>query len=209
MKPTFLLAPLLLFAAACGIPLDESAQVINDPPQELFDELAAATTSTALASTDPQIILRLYWHDEADELVIVRRGLARQPTPDEALAALTQGPTEEELRADRTTFIQVNFESLLDPKFTEVEAGIATISVADEANLRNSVNPIIAAEIVCTMLQFRNVDGVEITDSAGKINLTDIGANPIEGAARLIHFDECLEPIVPTQVNETPPSTDG
>lgn len=180
---------------ACGLPAEESAQIIDDPRPELF-ETAPETPST----TEPPgetINLRLFWHTDRDILVVVNRAYSESPTIQEALDALTQGPSLEEQGRNPTTFIQRKFNVSLAPRSlsVNVESGEAVIQVADEALFREDTDRRIAAsEIVCTALQFRNIDSVTIVDSLGAIPLTDLDAEPIDGPAMAVHYDDCMPP---------------
>lgn len=193
---------------ACGIPAEESAQIIDEPRPELF-ETVPETTSTTEPPPGETVNLRLYWHTDRDILVIVNRAFSESPTIQEALEFLTQGPSLEEQGRNPTTFIQRKFNVSLAPRYLSLnlETGEATIQVADAALFREDTDRRIAAsEIVCTALQYKNIDSVTIVDSLGIIPLTDLDAEPIDGPAMAVHYDECMPPEVPVADAEQEPS---
>ena len=182
-----------MLLASCGIPTQDSAQVIDDAPPALFEDLPEPTVTTALNQA-PGIILRLYWHTETGVLVRFERPLAEQPVPDEALLGLAQGPSEEEQARDPSTVVQRRFVADPPPQFQGVSAeGTARLRVADGIREADDLR-LASAQIVCTALQFLLIDSVVLEDSLGDISLTDNDANPIEGPATAAHFGNCESP---------------
>lgn len=183
----------------CGIPAEDTAQIIDEPRPELFETIPE-TTSTTEPPPGETVNLRLYWHTDRDILVIVNRAFSESPTIQEALDALTQGPSLEEQGRNPTTFIQRKFNVSLAPRYLslDLETGEAIIQVADAALFRDDTNRRIAAsELVCTAVQYKNIDSVTIVDSLGIIPLTDLDAEPIDGPAMAVHYDDCMPPEVP------------
>ena len=207
-----LVLPLLLSAAACGIPTDQSAK-IEQFPEDLLEELPP---TTAIAEPQPEtnaILLSLYFHNDSDQLVRVRRAVGESPPINEALRLVVVGPTEEEQRVLAPSGVVVaQLPSNLDPRVSQIDDDdqIAYITVADEADFRNYQDRrLAAAELVCTPVQLIRVDGVYIQDSEGIISLTDLKARPISGPANASHYQNCLSPIPALTPSTTGPPTTG
>lgn len=183
--------------AACGIPTDESPQV-EAFPADLLKELPP-TTATPVPQPESEVdSLSLYFHDNNDQLVRVRRPIAPSPTINDALQFVVVGPSEEEQRLQAPAIVLPRLPSNLNPVVTSIEDGTAVITVADAADFRNDPNRLIAAaELVCTAVQYRDVDGVYIEDSEGTIPLTDLEASPISGPANASHYENCVPPPPP------------
>ncbi len=189
---------------ACGIPAEDTAQIIDEPRPELFETVPETTSTTQPPGA--AVNLRLYWHTDRDILVVVNRAYSESPSIQEALDVLTQGPSLEEQGRNPTTFIQRKFNVSLAPRYLSlnIETGEAVIQVADEALFReDSDRRIAASEIVCTALQFRNIDSITIVDSLGTIPLTDLDAEPIDGPAMAVHYDDCMPPEIPSAEDQT------
>lgn len=195
----------MLLTAGCGVPTQESAQVINDAPPALFEDLPEPTVTTTPQNPGPGIILRLYWHTETGVLVRFERPLSEQPVPDEVLVNLAQGPTEEEQARDPSTLVQRRFVADPPPQFLGVNGeGTARLRVADGIRETDNLR-LAAAQIVCTTLQFTLIDSVILEDSQGDIPLTDNDANPIEGPAMASDFGDCEPP--PITLGDGAPGT--
>ncbi len=191
------------FAASCGIPTNRSPQV-EAFPDDLLQELPPTTaTPTAQPESDTSA-LSLYFHDRNDQLVRVRR--VQAPAINEALQLLVAGPTEEEQLQYLPALILSRLSSNLNPRVSRIDDDrTAYITVADEADFRNDPNRRLgAAELVCTALQYRLVDGVYIEDSQGIIPLTDLEAVPISGPTNATAYENCQpQALAPTTTSST------
>ncbi len=200
---------LILSAAACGIPTDQSA-TIEQFPEDLLDELPPTTAVADLQPESDVILLSLYFHNGNAQLIRVRRPVTESPPINDALQLVVDGPTEEEQRAFAQSIVLARVPSNLNPRVARIDDADRTayITVAEEADFRNDPDRrLAAAELVCTAVQFIRVDGVYIEDSQGSISLTDLDARPIIGPANASHFENCQSP-VPTPPITTVPDRD-
>ncbi len=172
-----------------------AAVVIQDVPYEL--------TGTSLATVPPVVepegpfTLTLYFISEADEsLISVERNREQPPQLQEAINALSAGPTEAELALAP---MRARFSESLNPVVSAPTAGLVVITVSDEAQLRDSSNRLPAQVLVCTLTQFEGVNAVQLRDSRGPIQLAGANAESIESEfARRENYNDCLA----TDVNE-------
>ncbi len=196
---TTALVGVMASAAACGLPEQDQAQVINDLPADVL-----AVTSTTLSApvevvSDAPFEVALYWHesDQGGRLIRIVRQRTTPPTPQEAIEQLIVGPTEQEL-ADTENFNLFGPNTgLRDEQLAPVvgvpEAGIVTVSVSGTGfrDLPNKANA--AAELVCTLTEFDNIDGVIVRDLQPEpIGLVGTNSESIEGPARRENFDGCI-----------------
>lgn len=192
-----------LGTSGCVLGEDEAAAPLDSVPEDLLSPTTAvATTTTTEAPDDTGFTLDLYWHVNQGEgqraLVKVSRPIAEPANAQAALAELVAGPTEAEVSefAELGTLFPL-VDELLAPRLDIVD-GTATVTVADEFELReNDASKIpVAEELVCTLTTFDTVLGVTVVDSAGQIPLTNRAAETITGRAERDDYgcEETLEP---------------
>ncbi len=189
---------------SCGVPTHD-AEVIAGVPDDVQGSLASSSTTTPL-DEDESVGVRFYFHDENERMVRVVRRYPEPPRFQDTLRTLLEGPRDDE--QNPPTFIQAAGTPALEPTFIDLdrETGTAFISVADDAGFREDENRrIAAAEIVCTAVQYDNVQGIVISDSQGPIPLTDLGAQPIDGAATAADYDDCVTQLPAPAPTTTPP----
>lgn len=206
------MASIGLIGAACGIPTQESAEVLPDLPESL---LAATTSTIAVAEDESRYELALFWHDGQGRLRRIVRPTSLEPTPQEAVDALLGGPTAEENAANPAELIALDpglGDLELDPVVNAPVDGIMTIDVGDTdfRELDNKRNA--AAELVCTLTQFTGVAGVLVSDSQpDPVVLVGSNSEAIEGPATRAHFGDCLtveEGPSPETTTSASPTTD-
>lgn len=210
---------LALLAAACGIPTEETVEVL---PQTGHEELLQGTTSTT--EPPPELldaqfrIVSLYYIGIDSKLEVVERPMARPITGSELLGALETGPAPDEMVAyEELGILTTLLPTGLNGQFTErnEETGVQPVVVDSAAELRlldDENRRIIVSQIVCTVLALNQPDifGVEISDGEGPIPLTDNNAEPIQGPAELEDFNECRTGTDErAELAATPTSEDG
>lgn len=199
---------------ACVVPEQESAQPISVPDDAFTTTTEAETPSTEPEEVSPVFALSLYWQFQdgtgATRLLRVRRNQESLASPQEALAALVDGPTAEE-REEReesgSFFPQVS--AVLSPVVGEPnENGVVRVTIADESGFReNDLDKIpVAEELVCTLTSLPSVNGVVIADSLGEIDLPDRESQPIIGAAARANYncDQVLDEVELPALGTTP-----
>lgn len=185
-------ASILLGCTTAG---GNAAVVIQDVPYEL--------TGTSIATVPPAIEpqgpfkLTLYFISEEDEsLISVVRNREQPPQLQEAIDALSAGPTEAELALAP---MRARFSESLNPIVSAPTAGLVVITVSDQAQLRDSSNRLPAQVLVCTLTEFDGVNAVQLRDSLGPIQLAGASAESIESEfARRENYNDCLA----TDVNQ-------
>ncbi len=208
------LVAVVMVATSCVIPEQESAQPISVP-----DDVFVTTTEPEVVTTEPEEVspvfaLSLYWQFQdvagATRLLRVRRNQESLASPQEALAALVDGPTAEE-RSEReevgSFFPRVS--AVLSPVVGEPnENGVVRVTFADESGFReNDLDKIpVAEELVCTLTSLPSVNGVVIADSLGEIDLPDRESQPIIGAAARANYncDQVLDEVEIPALGTTP-----
>ncbi len=201
--------------AACSIPSNDSAQPLENAPEDLLAVTTTIAGDPAVASEDTYEI-QLYWH--ADQVVLGRiaRSILEPPTPQIVLDQLLTGPTPEENAAKNPQIFQLD-AALADiglaPVVTGPDvAGVVTVTFASTtfrdatADKRNAT-----AEMVCTLTELEGVTGIVVQDTQPQpIPLPDISTQTIDGPAMRANFNECAVPEPPPglEVDETT-STSG
>lgn len=192
----------VFLTAACGLPSEENAQIIAS--EEVDYELLGTTTSTTSTTVNdlPVFVVRLYWHTTGESrLRSVTRGKDAQPAPGATLIELVAGPTVGELEANPE--LQSQLDPSMEPELLKQEDGAFRIRIqrlADEALTTDQ-----AAEFVCTVTQFAEINSVTIVDAEDTpFGLSGLGAVPIIGPARPSDFGDCIEePLLVEQIDET------
>lgn len=199
-------AGLLATGAACGVPIDEEARVLDHEGHEEVLAGASTTTSTTVPEDDP-FVVTLYFVGQDDKLEVVERPYSEPPLINDVLANLEEGPTPDELDLFQETV--GNLKTLIPPGLSaelngrDEDRGVQFILVDPEAMLRQLLDdePPIARvavkQIVCTVLQLPTledlgIDGVEIYDGEELLPLTDDAAQPLAGPATLGAFSNCV-----------------
>jgi hypothetical protein len=209
-----LFAACTLAITGCGIPLDEEAQPLSTAEGRRSEIITGITTSTSSSTVAPDesvpepALVSLYFIG-AGELETVEREVA---DVNRALEALIENPEPDE-RPDLVeaeillqTFIPPEMNPI--PRGKDDERGVQRVQVsADEVSgLRGILqeNPdtgrLIVSQLVCTVLNLVDVNGVEIYDSdplvdgepPAPIPLIDNSAQTIERPANEDDFGGCL-----------------
>lgn len=214
LLPTGLVGGLLL-TAACGLPEQDQAQVLDGVPIDLLAVTSTTSAELAEVEADAAFELVLYWHDSDQGGRLIRnvrqRGTA--PTPQEAIEQLIAGPTEQEVAETESLIFGPNTgltDEQLAPVVGEPAEGIVTVTVAGTAfrELPNKANA--AAELVCTLTEFENIDGVIVKDlQPDPIGLVGANSESIEGPARRENFDDCVPANPPPEGEETTTTSEG
>ncbi len=211
-----LVVSFLVLAAACGLPEQDEARVIDDLPD---DVLAVTTTTTAPAVTiedDAPYELVLYWHesDQGGRLIRKVRQRATPPQPQEALDELIKGPTEPEVAETEGVDLFGPNAGLKDAENPTVgdpdAAGIVTVTVSGTAfrELPNKANA--TEELVCTLTEFTNITGVIVRDDQPEpIGLVGRNSESIDGAARRENFGDCVAAELPPETQESTTTAAG
>ncbi len=203
-----------VLAASCGLPEQDQAQVIDDVPDDVLAVVSTTSTAVAVEEDDAPFTLTLYWHEsDQGRLIQVSRPSDTQPTPLEALQQLREGPTNQEIAdtAGVLTFgpsagLRLTPDELA-PVLEGPVDGTLTIRVsgAEFRELPNKANA--AAELVCTLTEFDEIDGVTVVDDQPEpITLVGNNAEPIVGPATRANFGDC-EPFEVADDGPTPPTT--
>jgi hypothetical protein len=189
---------ILCVAAACGIPGQDSAQVVTDVPAGL---LAVTSTTAVAAQNQYPYELVLYWHAGQGRLVRVVRNVETPPTLQEAVDQLLAGPTQAE-NANPADFIQPDsgLTQLAPSVSSPDENGVVTVTVSPDSGFRNLDNKRqAAAELVCTITEFPGTTGVIVRDDQpDPIGLVGTNSEPIDGPANRSEFGDCLTDNPPT-----------
>ncbi len=184
---------------ACSIPSNDSAQPLENAPEDLLAVTTTVAEDPAVASEDTYEI-QLYWH--ADQVALGRftRSILEPPTPQIVLDQLLTGPTPEENAARNPQIFQLD-AALADiglaPLVTGPDAlGVVTVTFASTtfrdatADKRNAT-----AEMVCTLTELEGVTGLVVQDTQSQpIPLPDISTQTIDGPAMRANFNECAVP---------------
>lgn len=193
----------VLALAGCAIPVDGAARPVANPPTDLGN-----TTSSSVASgAVPDFSLELYFVNESDQLIRVRRPRDSLATAQDALTALAN-PTDEEITRYKAGLNSKLGPLVFHPAGPVSGSGVLAVKVEGEElrgfvdTAANRVNRIYA-QIVCTLTALDStVKAVQIVDGNGPIPVKVADApetRPISPA----DFNKCAT--APT----TPPTTTG
>lgn len=186
-------ASLLSITSACVLPQENAANTLEDIPPELFVSTTTIPISNEPEPEEPSFALSLFWHYEDGRLVEVPRQLDTPPTFENALTALVQGPTDEELLLDGG-IISRKVVDALGPVAVMTDNQVLVITVDDAYGFRDrdSDKVPITEELVCTLTGISGVTAIRIHDSQGEIDLSDFENQPITAAATRSDFGNCL-----------------
>lgn len=195
---------LLVVAAGCAIPVDSAARPVANPPSELGNTTSSSTTPNGL----PDFSLELYFVNESDQLVRVRRPRSTLATAQDALSALAN-PTDEEVARFKSGLNSKLGPLVFRPAAAITADGVLEVKV-DGEELRgfvdtaaNRVNRIYA-QIVCTLTVWNSdIHAVQIVDANGPIPVKVADApetRPIGPG----DFNKCAT--VPSPVTTTQPA---
>ncbi len=205
----------LLLAAACGLPEQDQAQVLEELPADLLAVTSTTSATPDEVELDAPFELALYWHDSDQGGRLIRKVRQRTtaPTPQEAIEQLIAGPTEQEVAETESLIFGPNTglrDEELAPVVGEPDGGIVTVTVSGNGfrELPNKANA--AAELVCTLTEFENIDGVIVRDlQPDPIGLVGANSESIEGPARRENFDDCMTANPLPEGEETTTTTVG
>lgn len=196
-----LIGLLVFLAVGCGLNTSSAPFDLDADELGMNDGLAAPLAAPDSESADSNTGY-LYLTDETEQLKLVSRQFRTTPTPQLILEALVQPPLANEI-AD-LGFLKTDLPSTLSPRHinTDLETGVITVAVSDEADLRTIARTDTArtqrifAQIVCSLDWYRidaetPVAGVIIEDSQGQIIATDTQLASITGAATTADFNNC------------------
>ena len=190
----------ILFLGSCGLDGEETARIIET--DDVDYELLGTTTSTTSTTVNdrPIFVVSLFWHTTGESrLRSITRGKDSPPAPGATLLELVAGPTAAELEDNPE--LQSRLDPSMEPELFQQEDGTYRIRIqqlADEALTTDQ-----AAEFVCTITQFAEIEAVTIVASDDSpFSLSGLGAVPIIGAARPSDFGDCAEEPLPGDVPE-------
>lgn len=208
--------PRMIFAAvavavlaACSIPIENRAQVIED--ETVAYGLLNTTTST-VTTTVPELptqTVSFFWHNNEGRLVIIVKGRDNIPDPGIVLAELVEGPQPADLE-ENPNLITV-LDSTMAPRLSGPDVnGVHRIQIDRLAEEALSTDQ--AEEFVCTATQFDAIERVEIIDSNGELfSLSGKGAVALDGPASAEDFGDCVPDPPPaddtTGTSEEEPTT--
>ncbi len=187
---------LTLAASGCAIPTDENARPVDDVPADLF-----ATTTTVVEAVEPdesEFTMTLFFYNDQQQLVLVRRPVEETPVLGEVLAALS-GLTEEELEEQpglRTTLLS---DSPLTVTEIDRTARVLTVSAGDTRYRELLVTESdrlqrIFGQVVCTMTAASgDVDRIRLVDPEGTIGVQNSqDGTVLEGPVGPQNVNDCL-----------------
>jgi hypothetical protein len=220
-----------LVLAACGVPTDGETRTLGTPPFGLLT--TSTTTPPSTVPLDEGFRLTLYWVAPNDEIVPGEPiGLPETPTFQEVVDLLTEGPPASgtngssassrpgsattappTMRTYITEGLNPEGEDVehraVGPLVIQVQDGMLDVLVADRFRDESQATPtrfrLAIAQLVCTVTQFENVDGVRFFDSRGQLTLVNLEQNPIEVATRG-NIGTC-DPMPPTTTTRAPTTT--
>jgi hypothetical protein len=199
-RGTSIAAACMLLLGACGLEGEENARVIaiDDVDYELLGTTTSTTSTTV--NDQPIFVVSLYWHTTGESrLRSIIRGKDSPPAPGATLLELVAGPTAAELEINPE--LQSRLDPSMEPELFQLDDGTYRIRIqqlADEALTTDQ-----AAEFVCTITQFSDIDAVTIIDAEDvPFSLSGLGAVPIIGPARSSDFGDCIEEPVPGETTD-------
>lgn len=186
-----------VLVAACGLPGQKEAQVIEEVQYELL-ATTTSTTSTTVADS-PIFVVSFYWHSAGDSrLRILNRPREDRPSASQTLVELAAGPSEEELETNPD--LQTLLNETMEPVLTQVDGDTYQIQIQRPAEEALTTEQ--AAEFVCTATQFREIGAVTIVGTDGiAFTLSGTGAVAIAGPAQASDFGDCQEEPLPVEVD--------
>jgi len=148
---------LVLIAAGCRVPDDSSPREIP-PDQVPFDLLAPSSTVPSVTSPVPTVDGTIYL-DVSERLVAVKRSVPAPLSLGTLLAALVQGPTQDEAAKGYTSSVGPQASVLS----TQVTDGTAVIDISDAFSGIGVQEQIVGlAQIVYTATELPGVQNVRI-----------------------------------------------
>lgn len=198
-----LVAVLATLAGACGVPIDDTVEVIDT---EEFAALTDPPTTTVTVEPVPALegdAFALYFINGTQELESVVRPFAEGTTLSGLVQALVEGPTADE---QVESVLVTRLQPIADPRIIGNEDGTLTVLLADEAEVRTDENlRSIFGQLVCTMGRLVGVDRVALEDSEGPIPFSP-GAGEPRPTVSIEEYGTC-EPEAPEA--EDPDTTEG
>lgn len=188
----------MFLLGACGLDGEQSARIIasDDVDYELLGTTTSTTSTTVI--DQPIFVVSLYWHTTGESrLRAVARGKDSPPAPGSTLLELVAGPTAAELETNPE--LQSRLDPSMEPELFQQDDGTYRIRIqqlTDEALTTDQ-----AAEFVCTITQFAEIDAVTIIGADDlPFSLSGLGAVPIIGPARSADFGDCIEEPLPGEI---------
>lgn len=201
LQRMFCVPPLLVLAtafglttASCVLPEDDEAGILQEIPEDLYTTTTAVPVTTEPEPEEISYELNLFWHDQDGRLLQIVRKLDAQPSIEDVLADLVNGPSEEEQLLDSAVNIIPRVVIGLEPIATMTENNVLVINVATDFELgaREDDKVLITEELVCTLTNLAGVSALRVFDGEGEIPLSGDGNRPIAGAAAPADFGDCL-----------------
>jgi hypothetical protein len=141
--------------AGCGVPPEREPRPI-DPPRGPFQALASTPPAATATGSIPE---RLFLVKDG-MLVAVTRRVEREPTVDELVADLLNGPTDSEGDAGITSAL-LGGQVISDVR---VDSGRASVELAEPIEGAARTDEVLAyAQLVCTLTARPDVSGVVFT----------------------------------------------
>ncbi len=183
----------LAAATGCSIPVDDVARPIDDAPVDLL--AVTTTTPEVVPEEEVEFVISLYFYDDLDQLVEVKRPTEESPPLVDVLAALVANTPEEQEEIPG-----IGTRLLADGSLRLVEAdtggtGIATVS--DDTNLYRDLQADrlqrVYSQIVCTLTKANSeLFTVQIVDEQGPIPVQSLlDASVIEGPVDPVQLNDC------------------
>ncbi|MEL7156596.1 MAG: hypothetical protein AAFN30_08355 [Actinomycetota bacterium] len=186
----------LLLLAACSVPTDERARAIDDAPAEVLE--GTTTTVEEISEDEVEFVVKLFFYNEQNQLLVVDRPSDEQPLLDDVLLSLVANTPEEQ-----DQYPGINTRLLATPpplRVFELNTDEGVLTVLDEGNQYRgfeTTNPErvqrVFSQVVCTMTEVRSdISAVRIIDGEGDIRVqsTQDGA-VIEGPVSREAVNEC------------------
>ena len=189
-----------VLGAACGIPTDDEPEVIAAAGHE---DLLFGTTTTSTPSPDDDIVnISLFFIGANGELESVSRPYEANPQVRTILVDLESAPRE----VEQEPFVDIGLlETAVPPGLqatllAEPQGSVRVLQVGSEVDFRQFLEAepprarLAVSQLVCTFLNlggFDEVDGVEIHDQGGMLDLTDSEGQVITGPATEADFNDC------------------
>lgn len=183
-----------VFLAGCTVPTDDVARQIDDVPEDLLD--VTTTTVEVVPEEEVAFVLNLFFYDDLDQLVAVKRPFPEPSPPLVDVLAALGGVTPEEQEEIPGISTRLLADGSLRLGAADVEStGIATVN--DDTNLYRDLEPDrlqrVYSQIVCTLTAANsNLSTVQIVDADGVIPVQSLAdASVIEGPVGPEQLNNC------------------
>ena len=151
---------LLVFIAACGLPVDNAAKSVTKVPYELLEPQASAPAEPVVPAEGPAV--RIYLIDPSGQQLVAadRRLAGAEVSLDAVLDALLNGPT----RAERAQGLSTALNDAAAVGTAELVGGVASIDLTSQfVVLDGPTQRLAIAQIVLTLTGRPGVGRVSFT----------------------------------------------